>query len=82
MGELTLRAGLPRPDIFESGGCVTVRFAPSRYVPPQRVATNLTERQRAIFSCLSESSDGRACARFDRRFVECRNGRSKTSWPH
>lgn len=60
MGELTLRAGLPRPDIFESGGCVTVRFAPSRYVPPQRVATNLTERQRAIFSCLSESTDGRA----------------------
>ena len=34
MEELTVRAGLPRPEIFEAGGCVTVRFSPRRYAPP------------------------------------------------
>jgi ATP-dependent DNA helicase RecG len=58
MGELTLRAGLPRPDIFESGGCVTVRFAPSRYVPPQRVARDVTDRQQRIMTVLAEAPSG------------------------
>ena len=36
MAELAASAGLPRPEIEDAGGCVTVRFRPSRYVPPQR----------------------------------------------
>ena len=54
IAELTTRAGLPRPVIEESGGCVTVRFSPTRYVPPQRVAQNVTERQQRILSMLNE----------------------------
>lgn len=60
IAELTAQAGLPRPDIEEAGGCVTVRFAPSRYVPPQRVARNLTERQQQVLALLSENSSGLA----------------------
>ena len=60
MDELTTRAGLPRPEIFESGGCVTVRFAPSRYLPPQRVASDVTPRQQRILAVLAEESHGLA----------------------
>lgn len=58
MGELTTRAGLPRPEIIEGGGGVTVRFAPSRYVPPQRVARDVTERQQRVLSVLSMEPSG------------------------
>ena len=34
MAELTEQAGLPRPEIEDSGGAVTVRFRPGRYIPP------------------------------------------------
>ena len=60
MGELTVRAGLASPEILEAGGCVTVRFSPTRYVPPQRVAQNVTERQQRVLLCLSESGAGLA----------------------
>jgi ATP-dependent DNA helicase RecG len=61
MAELVTRAGLPRPEIEEAGGCVMVRFRPSRYVPPLRVAKDVTERQRAILTCLSDAAElGRA----------------------
>jgi ATP-dependent DNA helicase RecG len=60
IAELTTRAGLPRPEIEESGGCVTVRFSPTRYVPPQRVAQNVTERQQRVLSMLSEWPSGLA----------------------
>ena len=50
MAELTASAGLPRPEIEDAGGCVTVRFRPSRYVPPQRVGRDVTERQRLILA--------------------------------
>jgi len=53
-------AGLPRPEIEDAGGCVTVRFRPTRYVPPQRVARNLTERQRQILALLDASQEGLA----------------------
>jgi len=56
MAELTAKAGLPRPEIEEIGGGVTVRFRPSRYVPPQRVAHDVTERQRAILALLEEGA--------------------------
>ncbi len=60
MEELTVRAGLPRPQIVESGGCVTVRFVPSSYVPPQRVAHDVTERQQRVLKSLSHAGSGLA----------------------
>jgi hypothetical protein len=50
MAELTAQAGLPQSDIEESGGCVLARFSQSRSLPPQRVAKDITERRRVIFS--------------------------------
>ncbi len=58
--ELTTQAGLPNPEIEEIPGGVTVRFRPSRYVPPQRVGHNLTERQRLILSLISNAPYGLA----------------------
>jgi ATP-dependent DNA helicase RecG len=52
MAEIALSAGLQRPEIEDVSGCVTVRFRPTRYVPPQRVARNLTERQQTILAVL------------------------------
>lgn len=67
IAELSTRAGLPRPEIEEIAGGVTVRFRPSRYVPPQRVAQNLSERQQRVLTMLSEADSGLAlrdiCAR-------------------
>lgn len=60
MEELTVRAGLARPEIFETTSCVTVRFSPTRYVPPQRVAQDVTERQQRVLTVLSESGSGLA----------------------
>ncbi len=60
MAELAVSAGLPRPEIEDAGGCVTVRFRPTLYVPPHRVGRDLTERQRAILAVLHESASGLA----------------------
>ena len=60
MVELVTLAGLPEPEIKEASGCVTVTFRPSRYIPPQRVEHNLTERQRTILSILNNSPEGLA----------------------
>ena len=60
MAELTAGAGLPRPEIEDAGGGVTVRFRPSRYVPPQRVARNVTERQQKVLAFLAERPSGAA----------------------
>jgi len=56
MAELAVSAGLPRPEIEDAAGCVTVRFRPTRYVPPRRVGRDLTERQQAILSVLHEAA--------------------------
>ena len=58
--ELMQQAGLPRPAIEDAGGCVTVRFLPTRYVPPQRVAHDLSARQRAVLALLEASLGGLA----------------------
>lgn len=58
MAELASSAGLPRPEIEDAGGGVTVRFRPTRYVPPQRVGRDLTERQQAIMVVLHDSVGG------------------------
>jgi ATP-dependent DNA helicase RecG len=60
MAELTASAGLPRPEIEDAGGCVTVRFRPSRYIPPQRVGRDLTERQQRILGLLAQADFGLA----------------------
>jgi ATP-dependent DNA helicase RecG len=69
MAELVTRAGLPQPEIEEASGCVLVRFRPSRYVPPLRVAQDVTERQRRVLAVLSEKPNGMAlrevCAGLD-----------------
>jgi ATP-dependent DNA helicase RecG len=60
MAELTAEAGLPRPEIEDNVNSVTVRFQPSRYVPPRRVGHDLTERQRSILALLNASGTGLA----------------------
>lgn len=67
--ELLEQAGLPRPVIQDAGGCVTVRFAPARYVPPQRVAHDLTERQRAVLALLEASRGGLALREIRQRMA-------------
>lgn len=52
MVEMTRQAGLPLPEIEEGGGCVTVRFRPSRYLPPQRIPHDLTVQQQEILRIL------------------------------
>lgn len=58
MAELAEQAGLPRPEIEEVAGAVTVRFRPSRHVPPRRVGRDLTEGQRSILLLLEEAPNG------------------------
>lgn len=59
MAELAVAAGLPTPEIEDAGGCVTVRFLPTQYVPPQRAARELSERQRTILAILDgATADG------------------------
>ena len=70
MEELTVRAGLARPEIIETTNCVTVRFSPTRYVPPQRVAQDVTERQQRVLLCLSGSADGLALREIRQGFGE------------
>ena len=60
MLELAASAGLPRPEIEDSGGCVTVRFRPSRDVPPEHVDLDVTERQQQILSILAHAHGGLA----------------------
>lgn len=50
-------AGLPRPEIADTGGCVTVRFLNNRFVPSNGNEGDLTEQQRAILDLL-DRSDG------------------------
>ena len=60
MVETVEQAGLPKPEIEDAGGCITVRFRPSRYVPPRRVGRDVTERQRTILTFLDQASRGLA----------------------
>ena len=70
MAELTTAAGLPKPEIVSATDYVTVRFRPSRYVPPQRVSIDLTDRQQAILALLHQSNTGLA-----RREIHAQLGR-------
>ncbi len=48
MVELMQQAGLPHPEIEAASDFVLVGFRPSRYIPPQQVKQNLSDRQRLI----------------------------------
>ena len=60
IAELTDLAGLPRPVIEEAAGCVTVRFLPTRYIPPNKVSREVNERQQKILSLLDNAGYGLA----------------------
>jgi len=52
--ELCVKAGHPEPEFGEQAGSVWVRFLPSGYIAPHRVAHDLTDRQREILQILSK----------------------------
>jgi ATP-dependent DNA helicase RecG len=52
MAELIQRAGLPRPEIEEVGGCVMVRFRPNRYISREAAEANLVESQQQLLGLL------------------------------
>jgi ATP-dependent DNA helicase RecG len=54
--ELCVKAGHPEPEFGEQAGSVWVRFLPSGYIAPHRVAHDLTERQREILQVLARSA--------------------------
>ena len=60
MAALTATAGLPRPEIEDAGGCVTVRFRHGHYVPSERDERGLTKQQQAILALLDRAPDGLA----------------------
>ena len=53
MVELLERAGLPRPEIADAAGALTVTFRPAAYAPPHRVPHDLTRQQREILGALA-----------------------------
>ncbi len=64
--ELCVKAGHPEPEFSEQAGSVWVRFLPSGYIAPHRVAHDLTDRQREILQVLARSTH--------RAFREIRQG--------
>ncbi len=52
--ELCVKAGHPDPEFGEQAGSVWVRFLPSGYIAPHRVAHDLTERQREILQIIAQ----------------------------
>lgn len=51
--ELCVKAGHPEPEFGEQAGSVWVRFLPSGYIAPHRVAHDLTGRQREILQIIA-----------------------------
>jgi ATP-dependent DNA helicase RecG len=51
--ELCVQAGHPEPEFVEQAGAVGVRFLPSAYIAPHRIAHDLTTRQRRILQALA-----------------------------
>ncbi len=52
--ELCVKAGHPEPEFGEQAGAVWVRFIPSGYIAPHRIAHDLTERQRELLHILAK----------------------------
>lgn len=55
--ELCLQAGHPEPEFIEQAGAVGVRFLPSGYTAPHRIAHDLTTRQRRILQVLADRQE-------------------------
>lgn len=53
--DLCVRAGHPEPEFVEQTGAVGVRFLPSSYIAPHRVAHDLSERQRKVLAVLAKT---------------------------
>ncbi len=51
--ELCVQAGHPEPEFIEQAGAVGVRFLPSGYIAPHRIAHDLTARQRRLLQVLA-----------------------------
>ena len=51
--ELCVKAGHPEPEFGEQAGSVWVRFLPSGYIAPHRVAHDLTNRQREVLQIIA-----------------------------
>ena len=60
MAELTIRSGLPPPEIEDEGGCVTVRFRHSKIVPKRRKQTESGELSREILAMINNAKNGLA----------------------
>ena len=54
MAELTREAGLVAPEFMSTAGEVIVRFRPTRYAPPTRVAHNLSPLQRELLDIVTQ----------------------------
>lgn len=54
MMELTEQAGQAAPEFVSDGGEVVVRFRPTRYVAPTRVAHDLSSLQRELMQTLEQ----------------------------
>ncbi|MFQ5745326.1 MAG: RNA-binding domain-containing protein [Acidobacteriota bacterium] len=52
---LCVRAGHPEPEFVAEGNAFGVRFLPSGYIAPHRVAHDLTERQREILQIVARN---------------------------
>jgi ATP-dependent DNA helicase RecG len=55
MAELTEQAGLAPPEFESSAGEVLVRFRSTRYVPPTRIARDLSPLQREVLEVLART---------------------------
>jgi len=51
--DLCVRAGHPEPEFVEQAGALGVRFLPSGYIAPHRIAHDLSELEREILHILS-----------------------------
>ena len=58
MEELTTRAGLPSPKIYENAGCVIVQFCPMATPPPPQDMEYVNGRQKQILLILDAHREG------------------------
>ena len=70
MTEEATAAGLPRPEIEDSGICVTVRFRSRQAVAEQRPGTELNDFQQQVLAALPPGKDGQAFRDLRDRFPE------------
>ena len=76
MAELAEEAGLPRPEIEDRGGCVTVRFRPGGHARLGGPEREVSKRQGAILSLLHEA---RGWIGFARNRAGSRKGRGSVA---